>query len=337
MALALFEPELAKDQVRTMFDFQDEHGMIADCIFRDTLIERHNWRDTKPPLAAWAVKKIFDQTGDTDFVAEMFPKLEKYHYWWYENRDHNQNGLCEYGSTDGTRIAAAWESGMDNAVRFDEATLVKNNEGAWSLTQESVDLNAYLYAEKNFLADLASILGKDQIAQQFKQDASVLGEQIREVFYDEGSGYFYDINTDDNSHIKVIGPEAWITLWAGVADSVQAESVKNIIMDSLHFNTYVPFPTLSASHPEFNPQRGYWRGPVWLDQAYFALDGMKKYGFEEEYIFMKNKLLANAEGVLNSNAPIRENYHPISGKGLNANHFSWSAAHILLLLTDENP
>lgn len=49
----------------------------------------------------------------------------------------------------GQRIAAAWESGMDNAVRFDEAVLMKNNDKAWSLNQESVDLNAYLYAEKN--------------------------------------------------------------------------------------------------------------------------------------------------------------------------------------------
>lgn len=41
---------------------------------------------------------------------------------------------------------------MDNAVRFDEAVLMKNNNKAWSLNQESVDLNAYLYAEKIFIS-----------------------------------------------------------------------------------------------------------------------------------------------------------------------------------------
>ena len=44
-----------------------------------------------------------------------------------------------------------------------------------------------------------------------------------------------------------------------------------------------------------------------------------------------NKLWQNAEGLL-KDGEIRENYHPISGKGLNAKNFSWSAAHILLLL-----
>lgn len=49
----------------------------------------------------------------------------------------------------GQELLRHGESGMDNAVRFDEAVLMKNNDKAWSLNQESVDLNAYLYAEKN--------------------------------------------------------------------------------------------------------------------------------------------------------------------------------------------
>ena len=77
-------------------------------------------------------------------------------------QDHDGNGLCEYGSTDGSRIAAAWESGMDNAVRFDSAVIVKNGAFSYSFNQESVDLNAYLYAEKKHLASLADILGKKE-------------------------------------------------------------------------------------------------------------------------------------------------------------------------------
>lgn len=43
--------------------------------------------------------------------------------------------MCEYGSTDGTLEAAAWESGMDNAIRFDDAKMLKMTvrrmHGAW--------------------------------------------------------------------------------------------------------------------------------------------------------------------------------------------------------------
>jgi putative isomerase len=121
----------------------------------------------------------------------MFDKLYRYHQWWYENRDHDHNGLAEYGSTDGTREAAAWESGMDNALRFDDATMVKNHEGAWSLNQESVDLNCYLYMEKVELASMAALIGRPAVAQQLQQEASKLRTQIQQVFFDKASGYFF--------------------------------------------------------------------------------------------------------------------------------------------------
>ena len=60
-ALADFAPELAKNQVRAMFDYQMDNGMIIDCIYTD--IRENNARDSKPPLAAWAVNKIFGSNG----------------------------------------------------------------------------------------------------------------------------------------------------------------------------------------------------------------------------------------------------------------------------------
>ncbi|MDW3211457.1 MAG: trehalase family glycosidase [Reichenbachiella sp.] len=332
VGLADILPQLAKDQILTMYDYQDIDGMIADCIFRDTLIEKHNWRDTKPPLSGWAIAKVFETTQDTIFIKQLYPKLKKYHQWWYDFRDHDQNGLCEYGSTDGTRVAAAWESGMDNAVRFDEATMLTNGGGGYSLDQESVDLNAYLYAEKLYLVQLAQILGETSDAERYRQEALGLAEQIKEQFYDSGKGFFFDVMLDDKV-IQIFGPEGWIPLWAGLATEEQAAAVANHIMDQSQFNTKVPLPTLDASHPKFNPKNGYWRGPVWLDQVYFAIRGLEKYGYHQEANELKNKLFNNAEGLM-TDGPIRENYHPITGEGLNAKHFSWSAAHLLMLIRE---
>ncbi|MCF7567061.1 glycoside hydrolase [Sabulilitoribacter arenilitoris] len=331
-ALARFEPKLAKDQMLTMFSYQDNEGMIPDCIYRDTLIQKHNWRDTKPPLATWAVNQIFEKTSDTAFVAKMFPKLIKYHYWWYKNRDHNRNKLCEYGSTDGTRIAAAWESGMDNAVRFDNALLVKNNSNAWSLNQESVDLNAYLLDEKKQLIKLAKISNNMSSVEVLKNDYNEISMLFNNAFYNTDVGYYFDRQLENNQLVNIIGPEGWLPLWSGIATSETAESVKNKIFDESLFYSKIPLPTLNISHKDFDPENGYWRGPVWLDQAYFAIIGLENYGFHEEAKTLKLKLVKNAEGLLDKGYAIRENYHPISGKGLNAKHFSWSAAHLLLLI-----
>jgi putative isomerase len=328
-ALAFFDAELAKDQMRVMFDYQNESGMVPDVIYADST--ENNWRDTKPPLASWAVWNIYQQSGDSTFLDEMYPQLKQYHRWWYANRDHDGNGLCEYGSTDGTRIAAAWESGMDNAVRFDDAVMVKNHANAWSLNQESVDLNAYLYADKIYLSKMADKLGLPQEAATLYEEAQVLKEQINEQMYDTDSGYYYDKKLESEALISIPGPEGWIPLWAGIATDEQAAAIRTMMVDTSRFNSKVPLPTLHFSHSKFNPRNGYWRGPVWLDQFYFGIKGLTNYGYDKEASMLVEKLLKNAEGLAGSPAPIRENYHPVTGEGLNARHFSWSAAHILMM------
>ncbi|HVK48890.1 MAG TPA: trehalase family glycosidase [Pseudobacter sp.] len=332
VGLSLVDPAIAMDNIRCMFDYQDSSGMVPDCIYSDK--RENNLRDTKPPLAAWAVLLTYQQSRNKAFLQEMYDKLDRYHRWWYANRDHNKNGLCEYGSTDGTRIAAAWESGMDNAVRFDSAVMLRNNDHAWSLNQESVDLNAYLYREKLYLAEIATAIGKKKEALKWKQEATALRPRINHAFYEAASGYYYDKRMGQAGLIEIDGPEGWIPLWAGICNKKQAKAIQQKMADEKIFNTKIPLPTLSASHPAFDPMKGYWRGPVWLDQFQYGIDGLKQYGFHDLAASLLEKLLQHGEGLL-GNSPVCENYHPLTGRGLNAKNFSWSAAHLLLLLKNK--
>ncbi|MCP5107467.1 MAG: glycoside hydrolase, partial [bacterium] len=129
------------------------------------------------------------------------------------------------------------------------------------------------------------------------------------------------------------GPEGWIPLWAGAASIHQAEQVKTVICDPRKFATFIPFPTVSRDNKRFNT--GYWRGPVWLDQAYFGVRGLRNYGYDKEADMFTKQLFDRPEGLKNSRKPIRENYDPLTGRGLKANHFSWSAAHYILLYRNE--
>ncbi|MBF0574369.1 MGH1-like glycoside hydrolase domain-containing protein [Dysgonomonas sp. GY617] len=319
VALASLDIELAKDQIRTMFDYQDEAGMIADCIYTDE--KENNYRDTKPPLAVWAVDAIFKADKDTAFLAEIYPKLLKYHQWWYIYRDHDKNGICEYGATDGTIEAAKWESGMDNAIRFDDTKMVKNKENAWSMDQESIDLNAYLQYEYTLLKEMSGILN---IAFD-EPDRKAL---IQDHFYDSKLGYFFDKSLK-GSFIEVYGPEGWTPLWTGLATKEQADNATKIMFDTNKFSTYIPFPTAAADNPKFTP-RGYWRGPIWLDQVYFAISGIRKYGYTKEADEYTRQVFDRLQG-LEDDAPIHENYDVHSGERLKAAHFSWSAAHLMLL------
>mgnify|MGYP000101114427 FL=1 len=324
-ALAKFDPELAKDNIRAMFDYQQPDGMIIDCIYTDPA--ENNARDSKPPLVSWAVDEIFTHTNDTAFISEMYPQLMAYYKWWYNKRDHNRNGMCEYGSTDGTLEAAAWESGMDNAIRFDDAKMLKNDgaEDAWSMDQESVDLNAYLALECKLLKKFAGILG-------VTFDGPDYSSQVADYFFDKEKGFFFDRRLKDGSFIQEPGCEAYTPLWTKVATADQVKAMLPLLTDTAKFSTYIPFPTVAADNPKYNP-RGYWRGPIWLDQTYFAIRGLRNYGYNKMADEYTLQVFDRLQG-LKEGAPIHENYGTHTGELLKAPHFSWSSSHLLMLYDD---
>ena len=371
VALSHFFPELASDGIRALFDYQikkedavrpHDVGAIIDAVFYNSDVERNgdggNWneRNSKPPLATWAVYEVYKQTRDKTFLKEMYPKLKIYHEWWYRNRNYRKNNIIQYGamvhplnnSSEEQILAAAWESGMDNAIRFDIQGVGKedcgikvlenkdknNNLLGYSINQESVDLNSFLYAEKVYLSEIADILGESKDKIRLEEEAIKLKAYINAKMFDDNTGFYYDLQFDEFGNELLLvnrgkGTEGFIPLWAGVATEKEASKVVNNILDKNKFNTYFPFPTSSKDNLKYNPTK-YWRGPVWLDQAYFGIVGLDKYGYKHEVRELVKKMIENAKGLLDDNS-IRENYNPETGEGLHASNFSWSAAIYYLL------
>ncbi|MFE4518778.1 trehalase family glycosidase [Kitasatospora sp. NPDC056783] len=350
---AAFAPGLAADQIRAVFDHQlpagsPDAGMVPDCVFyNDPSTGGGNWneRNSKPPLASWAVWEVYRRSGDRAFLRELLPKLAAYQDWWYRTRDHLGEGLCEYGATadpanatpEDCREAAAWESGMDNAPRFDTASVVPNRDAAgtlfgWSLDQRSVDLNAYLAADHRHLALIAAELGDHPTAERLRARAERIDAAVRDTMYDQATGWFHDTDLATGARLTARGRgiEGAIPLWSGTATAAQARTVRRLLLDPAEFGTPLPFPTVARSSPSFDPA-GYWRGLAWLDQTYFAVEGLRRYGWEQDARRTVERLLAGAAG-LSGDGPVRENYDPLTGEGRNATNFSWSAALLLPLL-----
>ncbi|WP_407935096.1 MGH1-like glycoside hydrolase domain-containing protein, partial [Bacteroides fragilis] len=90
----------------------------------------------------------------------------------------------------------------------------------------------------------------------------------------------FDRRLKDGSFIQEPGCEAYTPLWTKVATADQVKAMLPLLTDTAKFSTYIPFPTVAADHPKYNP-RGYWRGPIWLDQTYFAIRGLRNYGYNK--------------------------------------------------------
>ncbi|WP_094751738.1 alpha-glucosidase [Psychromonas sp. CD1] len=121
-AMAHFNPDVAMDNIRTVFQNQikpddvirpQDAGYLVDVVTYTLSDERGgagsenaNERNTKPSLAAWSVMEVyhalineFSRPEDAQkWIDEMYPKLVAYHDWWLRNRDHNHNGVPEFGA-----------------------------------------------------------------------------------------------------------------------------------------------------------------------------------------------------------------------------------------------
>jgi len=303
-ALAYVDKDLAENSIRGLYDFQDSVGMVPDCVFADTLNFTRSTCVTdltKPPISGWAIWEIYNQTRDIDFIKEMFPKLIKYHEWRYIYRDINKNGLCELGANVNNVGIARCEM-ADNAIRYDNVKLLKKSETCYSMDIESVDLNAYLYQEKDFIIKMANLLHEKAIAKKYEKEKKILGKQIQNTFFDSKTGFFYDVKIDDRSFVLSKESCGWTPLFTGVATKAQAKRVRDIMMNEATFNTLMPLPTASRDLPKFNPVDGYWRGPVWIDQFYFGYIGLIKYGYKADAEYLLHKLLKNGQGITDPKA-----------------------------------
>ena len=72
---------------------------------------------TQPPVAGFAVRRLYDRARDKALAADraraLLPRIDAWHRWFYEMRDPHGEGLVA--------ILHPWESGRDNAVDWDTA------------------------------------------------------------------------------------------------------------------------------------------------------------------------------------------------------------------------
>lgn len=139
---------------------------------------------------------------------------------------------------------------MDNTIRFDNDNLdikiYKNitNDiiNGYSLKQESVDLNSFLYKEKILLSKIAQELNWIKDSEKYEEEANYVKEYINKNMYDIKTGYYYDLQINQDKYKLLVnigkGTEGFIHLWANISTKEQAKAVRDNVMDENKFNIY---------------------------------------------------------------------------------------------------
>lgn len=338
VGMVAWEPELAKTQLRLLVGAMDKMtGHIPDKVDR---CGSGGGCSGKPPLLSWAVWEVYASTNDVQFLNEMRPAMEAFHKFWYAHRDVGGAGMCSW--TEGM------ESGMDDGVRFmpQYAQSVSNSTSqVTTLNFWSIDLNAYLYREKRVLSDVARAVGDAAAADRWAHEADELLPRLQQTFYQPGpsptNGFFQDRYLN-GTILPVQGCEGYAALFCKVATQSQAEAVAVTLSDPAAFLLNFSLPTVSKKDKDYNG-KGYWKGPAWLDQTWFAYKGLMLYSQTAPALAdlahqIRSHVFAKGKGFhAKDTTPLNEHYDPDTGEPLGATHFSWSAAHSLLWVLEDAP
>jgi hypothetical protein len=91
-----------------------------------------------PPLVAQALARVYEVSGDKEYLRFMLPKLKRYYRWLARNRDFQGDGLLS--------IISPFESGIDWKPTFDVVVGFPEKKADWRLFLKiiGVDFRNYL-------------------------------------------------------------------------------------------------------------------------------------------------------------------------------------------------
>ncbi len=201
---SLEDPEGGKESVRSILAHQTAEGIVPNVNFGNDTLNNSNDR-SQPPVGAICVWKMHQYQPDLGFLEEVYPKLLKWHNWWFdirpENglpyRDGNQNGLLEWGTEIDTWLQGAkYESGQDNSPMFDDARM---NESSRTMELDMAGLSGLWAADALYLSYIADAIGKSDDAEELKQQVAEINKRINEILWNEEAGMYSNKYWDEYS------------------------------------------------------------------------------------------------------------------------------------------
>lgn len=305
----LRDPQIALNDLRTVAQQQAPNGMIPHEVYLEPGTCLGNWPDgdgqastiTQLPIYAYAVWETYLVTRDRKLIEDVLPTLLRYDDWCARERDRDGDGLMT--------LLHRW-SGWDTSPRWD-----------WGLDIEAVDANCYYSAQKQSIANIARELGDHALAARYMGEAERVARAIRTKMWNHDAQTFFDLQGDDETPVRVRTPAAFITLPFGIADREQAEALFKQLFDPRLFWSNFTIPTVSLDEPTFTPH-DYWRGPIWFNQNWLVLEGLRRYHRDELAV----QLLRRSLDLLTSQGhpSAHEYFSPLTGEELGAVDLGWT-------------
>ncbi len=288
------------------------------------------------PILGWGLERVYRRNGDKELLRQSLVPLEKFHEWYWRERDVTDSGLVAVG-TYSDNVQEARNETYDNECCLDDLKLTLHpkrkdgppwpwvGEGRWYGNICVPGNTGYLILAERCLARLAAILGDTAMVKRRKRRIDKSVAAVRRHMWDEESGTFLAVNRDTLEKIRVATIGSWIPLAAEVPAPKMVKSMAQAIQTD-HWQTPLPIPTVDRHDKRWVPN-SYWRGDVWPVPNYQVASGFAYAGHRSIAVDIADKTVANA--LRNG---INEHYDSVTGKPLGVGNLGMSCSIITMLL-----
>ncbi|MEU2200659.1 trehalase family glycosidase [Isoptericola sp. NPDC019482] len=307
------------------------------------------------PMHAYAVKRIYDATGDRELVEQAYPALveffDKLPEW-----DVNDDGLLE-APYDGDPSKVGNHLGLDDLPVYLAADRIAKEGGSGDERDNTdltdVALTSYYALMADSLTELATALDRPEDAHRFAAVLAQTKKAANDTLWDDERGMYLDRNLD-GTWGDVVTPTIFYPLFGGLATPERAaRTVEENLLDPEQFWGEYAIPSISrddaeycangdvsaTSSPEYTYYLGWgeentceqWRGAVWPPMNATVYDGLKRYGLDGAAGELATKSTSMYLDSWDENGFFPEYFDPEPGQVVNASavdsawrYYTWS-------------
>ncbi len=330
--------KVIRDVFQNYWDFQAlwdkrmgeyAHGMVT-CNIKPGMDNVKSWPYSQIPILAWGLERVYGRNGDKELLKQCLKPLERFHEWYWRERDVTNIGLISIGSYNGRIRYAKWET-FDDECNMDGLKMTKHptrkgpKEGPWYGDICVTGNTSYLIMAERSLMRLAEVMGDKEMAARRKVRIDKGVAAMRKHMWDEKAGTFLSVNRDTLKKIPVATIGSWIPLHAGVPTKAQAKRMAEVL-GTESWQTPLPVPTVDRKDKRWRSNK-FWRGDVWAPTNYQIASGLAAYGYKDLAADIADKTVANA--IKNG---ISERYDSVSGKRLGVEYLGMTCTVVTMML-----
>ncbi|MFQ5456510.1 MAG: trehalase family glycosidase [Nitrospirota bacterium] len=238
----------------------------------------------------------------------------------YERRDIKKGISKEERPTDEDYDRYIYLVDLFRNNDYDEAAIY---ESCPFLVQD-VAFNSILCNADQSLMQIGELIGED--ISDVMEWESKTRTAINKKLWSREDHVYYDYDLYNRSLTGKNTATDFLPLFAGVPSEEQAgfifASLDSVNFCEMHNNKCFSVPSYDLkSH--YVDTKNYWRGPVWINLNWMLYHGLKRYGFLEKAMAVRQDILE-----LTAMYGFHEYFEPYKGRGrgYGTDNFSWTAA-----------